>query len=124
MSESSQVRRFMARVEFIACMEDVESMLRQGFSKQLIYERLQEEGRISMAYVTFAKLISKAARNDLPLTSLKLAVKPADPPPSPKQIEQHQPPPPVSRPQRPPGIIRAESKTFPDPRVMNPNDSF
>ena len=84
MSGHNPMRRSMARVEFLACMESVESMLRQGFSKQLIYERLMQDGRVSMAYVTFAKLIAKAAKNDLPLPTLSpptpippVAVKPA-----------------------------------------------
>jgi hypothetical protein len=117
MSGDNCLRRGMARVEFLACMETVESMRGEGVSKQLIYERLKDAGRISMAYVTFAKLISKASKNALPRASLRQSAKPAAP---------SAPNLPTSRPQPPrqPGIIKAESKTFPDPRTMNPNDSF
>lgn len=118
MSDSSQVRRFMARVEFIACMEEVESMLRQGFSKQLVYERLKEEGRISMAYVTFAKLIFRAARNDLPLTSLTLSTKSVEHPALPQTVEKRKSTPP--HPQRQPGIISTSPQPMQDPRNIDP----
>jgi len=100
----------MARVEFVACKETIDSMLAQGFSKKLIHERLTAEGRCSMHYVTFCEFIRKAEKM---------------PPPSPpKQTEKPQPVGTPVRPQRQPGIIKAESKTFPDPRAMDPNDSF
>jgi hypothetical protein len=110
MAAGNTVRRSLARVEFLLCKETIDSMLAQGFSKKLIHERLTADGRCSMHYITFCEFIRNAGKM---------------PPPSPpKQPEHDQPAPPFSRPQRQPGIIKAESKTFPDPRTMNPNDSF
>jgi hypothetical protein len=63
-----------------------------------------------MHYITFCEFVRNADKMPPPLP--------------PKQEENYQPAPPSSRPQRQPGIIRAESKTFPDPRTMNPNDSY
>ena len=114
MSADSPMRRSMARVEFLLCMEDVESMLGQGFSIQLIYERLKEVGRISMAYVTFAKLIAKAAKNDLPRARLRPAVMPAAPP---------TPKPPSPRPSHP-NVIKARPDELQDPRSIDPSTVF
>jgi len=107
MATGDFMRRYMAKVEFLACKETIDSMLAQGFSKKLIHERLTSEGRCSMHYVTFCESIREADKV---------------PPSPPKQAEK--PVEPSIRPQRQPGIIKAEAKTFPDPRAMNPNDSF
>jgi len=100
----------MARVEFVACKETIDSMLAQGFSKKLVHERLVSEGRCSMHYITFCEFIREADK--------------IPPPSPPKQVEKPLSVGPSVRPQRQSGIIKAESKTFPDPRAMNPNDSF
>jgi hypothetical protein len=113
MTADNPVRRYMARVEFLACKETIDSMLAQGFSKKLIHERLTSDGRCSMHYITFCEFIRNAERNIPP-------VKPVKATPSPTENRQPSP----AFPQRQPGIIRAESKTFPDPRTMNPNDSY
>jgi hypothetical protein len=97
----------MARVEFLACKETIDSMLAQGFSKKLIHERLISDGRCSMRYITFCEFVRNAEKMPPPLPST--------------QTEKYQPAPP---PHRQSCIIKAESKTFPDPRTMNPNDSF
>jgi len=108
MTAGKPVRRYMARVEFLTCKEAIDSMLAKGFSRKLIHERLTADGRCTMKYNTFCEFISNAKK--LPPTS------------SPKHTEGCQPVP--ARPPRQPGIIKAESKTFPDPRAMDPNDSF
>lgn len=122
MSGNEPIRRSMARVEFLACMETVESMLGQGFSRQLIYERLKKEGRVSMAYVTFAKLIVKVAQNALILASLHPATEHATPLASTPATENKQKTP--APPQRKPSIIKADTEEFPDPRTMNPEESY
>lgn len=114
MTTNKRLRRNMARVEFFACMETVEAMLSQGFSKQLIYEHLKEEGRISMAYVTFCKLIAKAAQNDLRVTTLRPASKPVSPPASKS---------PASRSSQP-NLIKARSDELQDPRTIDPTTVF
>jgi len=104
----------MARVEFFACMETVDSMLVQGFSKQLIYEHLKGDGRISMAYVTFCKLVSKAASNDLHVISLR---------PASKQVPSPAPREPLTRFSQP-NVIKARSEELQDPRTIDPTTVF
>jgi hypothetical protein len=62
-----------------------------------------------MAYTSFTQILRNAERKTPPAKK-----------PLPAENRQTAP----IRPQRQPGIIKAESKTFPDPRDMNPNDSF
>ena len=69
-TETDRLRRNAARVEFIACMDEIERFLAQGFDKKMVHARLVEEGRISMAYVTFCKLIAKSVSNALHVASL------------------------------------------------------
>lgn len=114
MSRNNPLRRSMARVEFFACMEAIESMLGQGFSRQLIYERLREDGRVSMAYVTFVKLIAKAANDELSTVSLRPEAKPT-PLPAPKTA--------VFRPSQP-NIIKVRSDELQDPRTVDPKTVF
>lgn len=113
MAAKALMRRSMARVEFLCCTESIEAMLQQGFSKRLIYERLKEEGRISMAYVTFCKLIAKAMNSELAVQSLRPAPKPVTPPPAP----------PAARPAQP-GIIKARPDALQDPRTIDPATVF
>lgn len=108
-----RMRRSMARVEFLCCTESIEGMLQQGFSKQLIYEDLKEKGRISMAYVTFCKLIAKAMNSELAVQSLRPAPKPVTPPPLP----------PAARPAQS-GIIKARPDALQDPRTIDPATVF
>jgi hypothetical protein len=100
MPAGKRVRRQMARVEFLACRETVNSMLEQGFSKKLIHERLTEEGRFSMAYITLCQIIRKIARNPVPAKSPAVSV------------------PARSAPR--PGIIRSGPEPMQDPRTVDP----
>lgn len=113
MGAKAPMRRSMARVEFLCCTDSIEAMLQQGFSKRLIYERLKEEGSISMAYVTFCKLIAKAMNNDLTVPSLHPAPKPPAPPPVRATVRPVQP-----------GIIKAKPDALQDPRTIDPATVF
>lgn len=113
MAAKAPMRRSMARVEFLCCTESIEDMLQQGFSKQLLYEDLKEKGRISMAYVTFCKLIAKAMNSELAVQSLRPAPKPVTPPPAP----------PATRPAQP-GIIKARPDALQNPRTIDPATVF
>ena len=108
MQSSKRLRKQMAKVEYTVCKETVDSMLAQNFSPKLIHEKLTAEGRFTMAYTSFTQILRNAERNPPPAKTAVVETKQAVP----------------VRPQRQPGIIKAESKTFPDPRAMNPNDSF
>jgi hypothetical protein len=94
----------MARVEFLACKETVDSMLEQGFSKKLIHERLTEEGRFSMAYITLCQIIRKIAQKPLP------AKFPAGNTPA--------------RPASRPGVIKTGPEPMQDPRTIDPKSVF
>ena len=48
---------YTARAEYFACREDVETMLRQGYSIRLIYERMEEEQRITCSYSAFCDYV-------------------------------------------------------------------
>ena len=111
------LRHSMAKVEFLGCLEKVESMLAQGFSKRISYERLLEEKRLSMAYVTFCKLSAKIAKPSLPLPFR------SNDPPTPLKAAT---PPPLARQdaRSGPRIVNAAKEPFPDPRKMNLEDGI
>lgn len=46
-----------ARVEYSACREDVEAMLAKGYSVRMVYERMQELGRVSCGYSAFCDYV-------------------------------------------------------------------
>lgn len=110
------LRHNMAKVEFLGCLEKIESMLAQGFSKRMVYEKLLEEKRLSMAYVTFCKLSVKILHSSPPAASLpKIA-------PAPAKTES----PPLARQdaRSGPRIVNTAKESFPDPRKMRPEDGF
>jgi hypothetical protein len=74
-------------------------MLEQGFSKKLIHERLTEEGRFSMAYITLCQIIRKIARKPV------LAK-------SPGNVQ--------ARPAPRPGVIKTGPEPMQDPRTIDP----
>jgi len=47
------MRRYAARMEFLAVVEEVEKLIGQGASYVLAYEKLHEEEKITMSYYTF-----------------------------------------------------------------------
>jgi hypothetical protein len=111
------LRHNMAKVEILGCLEKVESMLSQGFSKRIIYERLLDEKRLSMAYVTFCKLTARIARpSPLPFTQGNTA-------PAPVQVAR-QPPPVPKAPHSGPRIVNTAKEPFPDPRKMSLEDGI
>ena len=48
---------YTTRAEYFACREDVEAMLKQGYSIRLIYERMEEEQRITCSYSAFCDYV-------------------------------------------------------------------
>lgn len=111
------LRHTMAKVEFLGCLPRIEALLAQGFSKRIIYERLLEEKRLSMAYVTFCKLTVKAAQSSLSAASsphvTPAPVKAAVPLPPARQ-EAHSGP----------RIVNSAKEPFPDPRKMSLEDGI
>lgn len=118
------LRHNMAKVEFLGCLEKIESMLAQGFSKRIIYERLFEEKRLTMAYVTFCKLTVRAAQSSLPAAPqlnaapvLEKAVSPPPPASNPQPLAQQTP-------RSGPRIVNTAKESFPNPRDMRPEDGI
>ena len=112
------LRHNMAKVEILGCLEKVESMLSQGFSKRIIYERLLEEKRLSMAYVTFCKLTARIAKpSPLPFSQENTT-------PAPAQAARQ--PPPAAKPPASSGprIVNTAKDPFPNPRDMRPEDGI
>ena len=102
MTADNAGRRYMAKVDFLACKETITSMLAQGFSKKLIHERLISDGRCSMNYITFCEFIRNA---DKPAPLLT----PALPSPSPTHAANPTiPPKALSAPVAPKKLIRPE----------------
>lgn len=46
-----------ARVEYLACREDVEALFAQGYSVRLAYEQMQEQGRVTCSYSAFCDYV-------------------------------------------------------------------
>ena len=107
------LRHNMAKVEFLGCREKIQSMLAQGFSKRIVYEKLLEEKRLSMAYVTFCKLSARAAQS-APSTAPQQNTAPA-----PARTAA-----PLPTAQPGPRIINSTKEPFPDPREMNPEEAI
>jgi len=99
----------MAKIEYIACKDTVDTMLAQGFNPKLIHEKLTAEGRFTMAYPSFTQILRNAERKIPPAKPTRIAPSPAD--------IRH---PSFVRPQRQPGIIRVGPEPFPDPRNIDP----
>ena len=50
-------RPYSARVEYLACREDVEAMLAKGYSIRLTYESMKEQGRVTCGYSAFCDYV-------------------------------------------------------------------
>lgn len=116
MSAAKQrIPRNMARIEFLACREEIETLLGQGFDKRKIHTKLTESGRITMSYDALCKVLLKAARNTLKIQSIAVPAAPVIPAvPSAAK--------PTSAPSR--RISPSSFNQCPDPRDMNPEDAL
>ena len=104
-----RIPRNMARIEFMACRETIESLLAQGFDKKKIHARLAKDGQITMSYDSFCKVLIRASNNELNIQSLA-------PPPAPEPVER-KPTTPVANPGS--KIIKPSSDTLQDPRTVD-----
>ena len=98
---------YTARAEYFACREDVETMLRQGYSIRLIYERMEEEQRITCSYSAFCDYVRGNGKR---LHSRKKEA-PKVPAAIPMRSES-------------PRAFNQSTGTFPDPRTMNVTDAL
>jgi len=112
--DKKRIPRNMARIEFLACRDAIESLLSQGFDKRKIHTRLTESGQFTMSYDAFCKVLTKASSNMLNVQSLNASPPTAPPTPAP-----------AARPLNTGlKIITPAAKSFPDPRNMNPDDAL
>lgn len=100
-------KAYTARAEYFACREDVESMLSKGYSIQMIYERMQEEDRVTCSYSAFCDYVRgngkrlHSRKKEAPKALLQ----------TPKRTEK-------------PRVISQNTDAFPDPRAMNLTDAI
>ena len=114
MPTNEPLRRSMAYVQFLAQLEEIQSLLAQGYSKKLIHERLTEQKLISMAYVTICQIMQKETQNASPAAPKEQ--KPAN-------TVQTPAPKPIS-PSSGPRIVNTAKEPFPDPRKMSVEDGI
>ena len=107
MSFSKRLRKQMAKIEYAACKDKVDSMLAQDFNPKLIHEKLTEEGRFTMAYPSFTQILRSTASKTQPSKPMR---------PAAAESKRAIP----ARPQRVPGIISVDHEPFPDPRNIDP----
>ena len=120
MGKGERLRKTMALVEYLPCKQDVELSLSQGFSKTLIFERLKQEGRITMAYVTFCQTIQRSKLNEQKLTQAKEAA--VATPLASLALPVSQPT--IPRQASGPKKITVSQASFPDPRKMSLEDGI
>ena len=111
-----RIPRNMARIEFLACRELIESLLAQGFDKKKAHARLVENGQATMSYDAFCKVLLKASKNELYIQSLAPPPEPAPEPIVHKPVVQ-----PASSGSR---IIKAGADTLQDPRTVDTSKLF
>ena len=51
--------RGRGRIEFISCKDEIISLLNKGYSIQKIYNKLYSEGKISIKYAFFHRILTK-----------------------------------------------------------------
>lgn len=96
-----RIRRNQGRIELLANRAVVDDLLAQGFDKIRIFERLQEDGAISMSYSTFCRVFAKTVTKPAPV----VAPKPASGP-GPKVLKS------------------AVFNSFPNPTELDPNEAI
>jgi hypothetical protein len=118
------IPRNMARIEFLACRELIESLLAQGFDKKKIHARLTENGQITMSYDALCKVLLKVSMNKLSIQSITAPVLPSAPPLAPSGAKRPDHPGAAPVNQQGPRIVTPTLGKCPDPRDMNPEDAL
>ncbi len=54
---TTPIRPGVARMEYLACREDVETLLAKGYSVRLAYEAMREQGRVTCGYSAFCDYV-------------------------------------------------------------------
>ena len=98
---------YTTRAEYFACREDVEAMLKQGYSIRLIYERMEEEQRITCSYSAFCDYVRGNGK--------RLHSRKKEAPKAPAAISMRQ---------ESHRGFNQNTGTFPAPRTMNVTDAL
>lgn len=117
MSSKPRIRRNQSRIEFLANVETVDSLLEQGFDRKRIFECLQGKGAFSMGYSTFCKIFTKMRPQHPPTPRLSspAETKPALPAPQTSPVP--------AAPRSGPQILGKMDKANPaDPRIYAKQD--
>jgi hypothetical protein len=61
--QKQRLRRGEARVEYLACVDNVRKLLADGHNLSSIHRTLLESGEITMGYKTFYDLVHPRTRN-------------------------------------------------------------
>ncbi len=107
--KNNRIARNQGKVEFLANLEEIQTMLERGYNKRNVHEKLLEKGSITMSYYTFCdnyKSYTKQKKADSPIT--KVSTSPAA----------------KSPPSFGPRIINSAKESFPDPRSMSLEDGI
>ena len=99
-----------ARVQFFACREEVEALLAKGYSVRMVYEQMQEQGRITCSYSAFCDYVRGEGKRQHSRKNGKL--------------KASQTPLPTQQKNTGPKIVTQRPNGFPDPRAMSLEDAF
>jgi hypothetical protein len=122
---ASKNKRRVARMEFVACAEEIKYMLSRCCTKKFIHDELTSQGRFSMAYVTFCQTLQQAQKNGFDFSNLFHPSQKSRHTDSPKPPHGETPPPaPKPAQNSGPRIITSNHEPFPNPRKMAVEDGI
>ena len=118
-----RIPRNMARIEFLACREEIETLLSQGYDKRKIHARLIEKKKVSMSYDAFCKVLLNASKNKLNIQTINMPSEPKPielSPSHPIHLSQSK----IATQNSGPRIITSNHEPFPNPRKMAVEDGI
>lgn len=93
-----------ARVEYLACQEEVEAMLAKGYSVKMVYEAMKDQGRVTCSYSAFCDYVRGGGKR--------------------KHSKSKRLPGSVRTQNAAPPIIGGSSKRLVDPKTIDPKTLF
>lgn len=107
--KNKRIARNQGTVEFLANLDEIQTMLEQGYNKRNVHRKLFEKGCFTMSYYTFCA-------NYTAYNKKKNPANPADSPVTPPVAK--------TSPSSGPRIINTHHDPFPDPRKMSLEDGI
>lgn len=62
--KTKRIARNMGRIEFLACKDEIYSMLQTGYDNKKIFKSLRERNMITMAYSTLCYQLAKSRKQN------------------------------------------------------------